>query len=71
MKLNVGRIDRAIRIVAGLLLLSLVFVLGDSTRWAGLIGLIPLVTGLTGRCPLYIPFGIDTREHTLVAGTGR
>lgn len=71
MKVNMGRIDSAIRVVAGVLLLSLVFVLEDSTRWVGLIGLVPLVTGLTRRCILYIPFGIDTRERKLVAGTGR
>ncbi len=70
MKANVGRIDGAIRIVVGLLLLSLVFVLGDVTRWIGLIGVVPLVTGLTRRCPGYIPFRIDTREQTLVGGTG-
>ncbi len=71
MKPNVGRIDGAIRILAGLLLLSLVFVLGDNTRWVGLIGVVPLVTGLTRRCLLYIPFGIDTREQRLVGGAGR
>jgi hypothetical protein len=71
MKPNVGRIDSAIRIVAGLLLLSLVFVLDDSTRWVGLIGLIPLVTGLTRRCILYVPFGISTRGGKLVAGAHR
>jgi len=70
MKVNVGKLDSAIRIVAGVLLLSLVFVLDDSTRWVGLIGLVPLVTGLTRRCVLYIPFGIDTRERKLVVGTG-
>lgn len=71
MKPNVGRIDGAIRILAGLLLLSLVFVLGDNTRWVGLIGVVPLVTGLIRHCPLYVPFGIDTREQRLVGGAGR
>ena len=71
MKANVGRIDGVIRIVVGLLLLSLVFVLGDVTRWIGLIGVVPLVTGLTRRCPGYTPFGIDTREQTLAGGTHR
>lgn len=70
MKPNIGKTDSAIRILAGLLLLSLVFLLEDSTRWVGLIGLVPLVTGLTRRCVLYIPFGIDTRERKLVVGTG-
>lgn len=71
MKPNVGRIDSAIRILVGLLLLGLVFVLEDNTRWIGLIGAVPLVTGLARRCLLYIPFRTDTREHKLVGGTGR
>ena len=71
MKPNVGRIDGVIRIVVGLVLLSLVFVLGDATRWIGLVGVVPLVTGLTRRCLLYTPFRIDTREQRLVGGTGR
>jgi hypothetical protein len=71
MKPNVGKIDGAIRILVGLLLLSLVFVLGDATPWIGLIGVVPLVTALTRRCPLYVPFRIDTREQRLIGGTGR
>jgi hypothetical protein len=55
---NVGSIDRALRIVAGLVLLSLVFV-GPQTPW-GWIGLVPLLTGLAGSCPLYSIFGIST-----------
>jgi len=55
---NVGKVDRAVRIVAGLGILSLAFV-GPQTPW-GYIGLIPLVTGLIGWCPAYMPFGIKT-----------
>lgn len=33
-----------------------------SARWWGLVGLLPLVTGLTGSCPAYVPFGIDTHR---------
>ncbi|MGR3321726.1 MAG: YgaP family membrane protein [Pseudooceanicola sp.] len=55
---NEGTIDRVLRIVAGLVLLSLVFV-GPQTPW-GWIGLVPLVTGLVGWCPLYTLFGIST-----------
>ncbi|HEY6863297.1 MAG TPA: DUF2892 domain-containing protein [Burkholderiales bacterium] len=62
MKLNVGTTDRAIRIVAGLVLLSLVFILESNARWWGLVGVLPLVTGLAGRCLLYVPLGIDTTE---------
>jgi hypothetical protein len=60
MKQNVGTVDRAIRIVAGLVLLSLIFILEGNGRWWGLVGLLPLATGLIGWCALYVPFGIDT-----------
>ena len=60
MKRNVGTVDRTIRIVAGLILLSLVFFLDGNARWWGLVGLLPLATGVVGWCALYIPLGIDT-----------
>lgn len=68
MKTNVGPADRAIRIVAGLALLSLLFILEGNARWWGLVGLLPLATGLMRSCPLYLPFGIDTRRSS--RGTG-
>ncbi len=55
---NVGSIDRWIRIAVGLGLLSLVFV-GPQTLW-GLVGLVPLVTGLARFCPAYRVAGLDT-----------
>jgi hypothetical protein len=55
---NEGTIDRAVRIIAGLVLLSLVFI-GPQTPW-GWIGLVPLATGLVGFCPLYRVLGINT-----------
>lgn len=60
MKQNVGTVDRVIRVAAGLILLSLVFVLEGNARWWGLVGLLPLATGLMGWCALYIPLGINT-----------
>jgi hypothetical protein len=60
MKRNVGSVDRVIRIVAGLIVLSLVFILEGNARWWGLVGLLPLATGLLGWCALYIPLEIDT-----------
>lgn len=51
-------VDRAIRVVLGLGLLSLVWI-GPQTPW-GWVGLVPLVTGLVGSCPLYRVFGIST-----------
>ncbi len=58
MKRNVGSVDRALRVVAGLVLLSLT-VIGPKTMW-GLIGIVPLLTALVGWCPAYTPFGIST-----------
>ncbi len=55
---NEGTIDRAIRIVLGLGLLSLAFVGPQSPL--GYIGLVPLLTGLIGFCPLYKLVGLST-----------
>lgn len=55
---NMGTIDRVLRVIVGLALLSLVFV-GPKTMW-GLVGLVPLFTALVGFCPAYLPFGIRT-----------
>ena len=55
---NEARIERVIRVVAGVGLLSLVFV-GPQTPW-GWIGVVPLATGLIGSCPLYTLLGIST-----------
>ena len=55
---NVGGIDRIIRIVIGLAIISLVFI-GPQTPW-GWLGLIPLLTGAIGFCALYTVLGIKT-----------
>ena len=55
---NEGTIDRVVRVVLGLALLTLVFV-GPKTLW-GLIGAIPLLTGALGSCPLYRLLGVST-----------
>ncbi|TFU05505.1 DUF2892 domain-containing protein [Polymorphobacter arshaanensis] len=58
-KTNIGSIDRILRIVAGLVLIALVFV-GPKTPW-GWIGVVPLLTGLMSSCPIYSIFGISSR----------
>lgn len=58
MKRNVGSIDRSLRVVAGLALLSLT-VVGPQSLW-GLLGLVPLATGLFGVCPAYSLVGAST-----------
>ncbi|MEE4108103.1 MAG: DUF2892 domain-containing protein [Halieaceae bacterium] len=55
---NEGTIDRALRVVVGLVLLSLVFI-GPQSPW-GWLGIVPLLTGLVGICPAYSLFGIRT-----------
>lgn len=55
---NVGAVDRALRVVVGLVVLSLYFV-GPQTPWA-LIGLVPLLTAVIGYCPAYSIFGFKT-----------
>jgi hypothetical protein len=55
---NEHPMERVARVVVGLGVLSLVFV-GPKTPW-GWIGLVPLVTGLVGSCPLYTLFGLST-----------
>jgi len=57
-RVNEGTADRTLRVLLGIVLLSLTFV-GPRTPW-GLIGLVPLLTGLLGICPLYSLFGIST-----------
>lgn len=57
---NVGKLDRVLRILVGLGLLSLVFILDGPGRWWGLIGILPLATGLLGGCPAYTLLGINT-----------
>jgi len=58
MSCNVGTIDRVLRVILGVALLSLVFV-GPQTLW-GLVGLVPLITGLVRFCPAYGITGIST-----------
>jgi hypothetical protein len=57
-KRNEGTIDRAARVALGLGLLSLT-VAGPQTMW-GLVGIVPLATGLAGTCPVYSLFGLNT-----------
>lgn len=59
MRANVGGADRVIRIVAGLIIIVLGIVYKS---WWGLVGLLPLATGLFNFCVLYIPLGISTRK---------
>ncbi len=59
MKKNIGTTDRVIRIVLGLLILFLGYYY---QTWWGIVGIIPLATGLMGWCALYTMFGISTKK---------
>lgn len=61
MERNIGDTERVVRVLAGLAILSLVFI-GPKSLW-GLIGIVPIVTGLSGWCPPYSLLGINTCKH--------
>lgn len=58
MKVNEGVIDRSLRVVAGLVLIGLA-VSGTVGAW-GYLGVVPVLTGAVGMCPLYRLLGINT-----------
>lgn len=61
LKTNVGGLDRALRIIVGIVLLAGFFLLPDASyRWFLLIGIVPLLTGLMSSCPLYSILGVST-----------
>jgi hypothetical protein len=60
MQANVGTTDRALRILAGAALLSLLYFGEGNLKWLGLIGIVPIATGLMRFCPLYPLCGINT-----------
>lgn len=58
---NIGSLDRLLRVIAGVVLISLVF-MGPQTPF-GWIGLVPLVTAGIGFCPAYRLLGICTKKR--------
>jgi hypothetical protein len=57
MKGNIGTTDRIVRAVIGLIVIAVGFYLSS---WWGAIGLVPIITSVTGWCGLYTLFGIST-----------
>jgi hypothetical protein len=57
MKVNIGNTERMIRIVAGLVIIGAGVAFQS---WWGVIGLVPLFTGVFRFCPLYTMLGINT-----------
>ncbi|MCB1783129.1 MAG: DUF2892 domain-containing protein [Alphaproteobacteria bacterium] len=70
MKKNVGKTDAALRVVVGLVLLSLLFILDGSAKYLGLIGIVPIATALMGICPAYYLIGVNTSCNTGEKGKG-
>jgi Protein of unknown function (DUF2892) len=60
MAANVGGIDLTLRMVAGIVLIAIFFLLEGPARYVWLLGLVALVTGLVSFCPLYAVLGINT-----------
>lgn len=58
MKVNEGVVDRTLRVVVGLVLIGLAAT-GTVGIW-GYIGIVPLLTGAIGMCPIYSLLGINT-----------
>lgn len=57
MKKNVGKADRTVRIIAGLIIIAAGFYFKS---WWGAVGIIPLITAAVGSCGLYTLFGVST-----------
>jgi hypothetical protein len=64
MTANLGMVDRAVRAIAGIVLLALLFVIEGGLGWLlALIGVVLLGTAFMSFCPLYRALGLSTRER--------
>jgi hypothetical protein len=61
MKANIGTADKIIRIILGIVLLVLFFVLDGGIKYIGLLGIVLIVTVFINFCPIYAIFGMSTR----------
>jgi len=57
MKCNVGKVDKTLRVVAGV---AIIVAGVHFHSWWGALGAVPLLTALLGLCPLYVPFGLSS-----------
>ena len=63
---NIGMLDRIVRVIIGIVLIAYAIPLGfpvTNWNWFGWIGVIPLITGLVGTCPVYSLLGFTTHSH--------
>jgi len=59
MQCNIGKADKVLRIIIGLVIIAIGLYFKS---WWGAIGLVPLLTATIGWCPLYVPLGIKTSK---------
>ncbi len=59
---NIGSTERTFRIIIGVSILPLIAVLEGNLRWLGLIGIVPIITGIMSWCPAWFVLGIRTGE---------
>jgi hypothetical protein len=60
MERNVGMIDKVVRVLVAIALFSMYFILEGNLRFIAVAGIVPLLTAMISRCPLYSVFGIRT-----------
>jgi hypothetical protein len=60
MTVNEGVLDRVARITVGYLVLSSFFLIDGNAKWLALVGFAPILSGISGWCPAYVPFGFST-----------
>ena len=60
--INVGKIERFLRILVGLAIFYIGVLYPVEPKIWGFIGLVPVITGILGWCPLYLPFKINTNK---------
>lgn len=65
MKSNISSMDRIVRVLLGVVLVVLFFVIDGGFRWIGLLGVVFLATAAINFCPLYKMFGVSTRKAPL------
>lgn len=68
MKKNIGSVDQVLRIILGIFVLTLLFILEGTLKYIGLLGIVLIVTGLIRFCPLYPLLGINTTSRNSKSG---
>lgn len=60
--ININKFERVLRVIGGLLIFSLFFMVKGNIRYLALFGLLPIITGSIGACPMYAFLGINTNR---------